>query len=93
MAPQETQKLDMLIEQLAEHRTDFAVFRTEILGEPEGGEKATGRIPTLEKRADNHDRRIRRLEGFILMVIGAATLLKAIAWSAESIARIIEVLR
>jgi hypothetical protein len=92
MAPQETQKLDILLDQLAEHRTDFAVFRTEILGSAED-EKPTGRLPRLETRSDNHEKRIQRMERFVLMLLGAAGLLKALTWGAASLAHIIEVLR
>jgi hypothetical protein len=92
MAPQETQKLDELLGQLAEHRSDFRVFRTEILGGPED-DKPTGRLPMLEESNKNHEKRIRRIESGILMVLGAAALLKALGWGAEAAYHMVEVLR
>ncbi len=92
MAPQETAKLDQLLTELSDHRADFRVFRTKILGDSEG-ESASGRLPRLEATSEIHEKRIRRIENFILMLIGAAALLKAFAWGAESIAHVFEVLR
>lgn len=92
MAPENTDKLDAILEQLNDHRRDFDVFRTELLGSPTN-EKSTGRIPMLEAKSADHERRIVRIERFILLIFGAALLLKAFAWAAESIAHIVTVFR
>ena len=92
MAPQETAKLDAILEQVGEHRVDFQIFRTQILGDPED-EKPTGRLPMLEARSHSHEKRITRLERLALMVVGAAGLLKLLAIGAESLAHIVEVFK
>jgi len=92
MAPQETQKLDEILEQLGEHRVEFRVLQAELLG-GDGVEKPTARIPLLEKSVSGHEKRISRIEGIILMLVGAAGLLKALTWGAESFAHAIEVFK
>lgn len=92
MAPENTEKLDAILEQLNEHRTDFATFRTEVLGSPTD-EKSTGRLPRLEAISADHERRIVRIERFILLILGAAGLLKALAWSADTVAHVVSILR
>ena len=92
MAPQETAKLNEILEQVSEHRTEFRVFRTEILG-GDGEEKPTGRLPRLEIQSADHEKRLIRIERVILMIMGAAGLLKALAWGADSVAHIVEVFR
>jgi len=94
MAPQETAKLDALLEQVAGLRNEFSVFLTAMLGSPDQDkEKPSGRIPALERKSANHERRIRRIEGIVLMVIGAVFLIKALAWGADKVAHVIQVLR
>jgi hypothetical protein len=74
MAPHETEKLDAILRQLGE-------LRTELLGSSDVAvEKPTGRLPRLETAVAGHESRIRRLEGFVLMVAGALGLVKAGAW-------------
>lgn len=92
MAPQETAKLDAILEQVAEHRTDFQIFRTQIFGDAQD-EKPTGRLPMLEAGQKNHEKRIARLERAALMIVGAAGLLKLVALSADSLAHIVEVFK
>jgi hypothetical protein len=92
MAPQEMLKLDRILEQLGEHREDFKVMQAELLG-GDGVEKPTARIPVLESQSKSHGKRIRRIENFILMLVGAAGLLKALSWGAESLSHVVEVLR
>jgi hypothetical protein len=92
MAPQETEKLDKILEQLGEHRADFRIMQAELLG-ADGVDKPTARIPRLEATQENHEKRIVRIERFILMLIGAAGLLKAFAWGAELLAHVFEVFR
>ncbi|HTV07818.1 MAG TPA: hypothetical protein VMD97_02080 [Candidatus Aquilonibacter sp.] len=75
MAPHETEKLDAILRQLGE-------LRTELLGSSDiAVEKPTGRLPRLERVVDGHESRIRRIEGFVLMIAGALGLIKAGAWA------------
>lgn len=90
MAPQETSKLDTILEQLGEHRADFRAFSTEMVGGVNGLEKPTGRIPVLESTSRDHGKRITRLERFALIVIGAVLLLRVLAWGAASISQVIQ---
>ena len=94
MAPQEASKLDEVLEQLSGLRDEFRVFLTAMLGSPDQDkEKPSGRIPALERKSANHERRLRRIEGIILMVLGAVGLIKALAWGADKIAHVMQVLR
>lgn len=86
-----------VLEELRAHREDFRLFQTELLGGV-NQDKPNGRIPLLEAasarqeaRIDSHDARLRRLEHFVVMVVGAAALLKAVGWCAESLYHIIHV--
>lgn len=90
MAPQETAKLDEILEALNEHRADFRVLKTELLGGDEA-DKPTGRIPRLEAVSRNHEKRIARIERVLIAVAGAILMLKGLSIGAESISQIIEV--
>ena len=70
------------------------MFLTAMLGSPDQDkEKPSGRIPALERKSVNHERRIRRIEGLILMLLGAVGLIKALAWGVDKIARVMQALR
>lgn len=92
MAPQETQKLDAILEAVNEHRADFRVLKTELLGGDEE-DKPTGRIPLLEASSKSHEKRISRIERVLTAVGGAILFLKGISMGAESLAHIVEVFR
>lgn len=77
-----------ILEQIHLHREDFRMFRTELLGGAEQ-DKPNGRIPLLEVASASHEKRIRRIEHFLAMLVGAAGLLKVLSWSAESIYHIV----
>lgn len=86
-----------ILEQIGLFREDFRVFRTELLGGADE-DKPNGRIPLLEAFAvrqaetnEDHNKRIRRLEHFVVMLFGAAALLKALSWSAESLYHVVSV--
>jgi hypothetical protein len=91
MAPAETQALQEIKAQLEEHRADFRVFGAKILGDDKS-EVPTGRLPILEAKAANHEKRITRIEHFLLMVAGAGVLLKFLAMGVDSIAHILQVI-
>ncbi len=87
----ESAKLDEILQQVSQHRIDFRVFQAELTG----GEydKSTARIPLLESTSKEHGKRITRLERFALMLVGAAGLLKVLAWGAASVSQVIEAVK
>lgn len=81
-----------VLQSLNDFRGEFNVFVTKLLGDPDG-DTPTGRIPLLEAASQSHEKRLTRIERGALMLVGAAGLLKVLAWSAESIHHILEILR
>jgi hypothetical protein len=92
MAPNETAKLDEVLEQLSEHRSEFKVLCTE-LGVGGDVDKPRGRVPLLEKLVEGLDKRVRRLEVFFYMVAGGWALVTFVGKLAESAKNILEVLK
>lgn len=92
MAPGSTEKLDAILERIDQHRDDFREFRTEVLGSATD-EKSTGRLPRLEAGHAHHEKRIARLERIVYAALGAFGLVKLLAESGDSIARLFGVFR
>jgi hypothetical protein len=92
VAPAETQALQEIKAQLEEHRADFRVFATSIMG-TDDGEVPSGRLPVLESKSTNHEKRITRIEHVLLMVAGAGILLKFLAMGVDSLAHVVQVLK
>lgn len=82
LAPNELSAISEVKELVQEHISDFRVFVTKMLGDDQS-ELPTGRIPILEAAQKTLDRRVMRLEAFILMVFGGVGVVKLIAWLAE----------
>jgi hypothetical protein len=68
-----------VMRELQEFRKDFGVFVTKLMGDEEQ-ENPEGRIPRLEAGQKSLHRRVSRIEALVLMIVGAAALVKALGW-------------
>ena len=92
MAPQETQKLEEIREELGHFRGDFRVFVTKMLGDDES-ENSEGRVPRLEREVGRLKKRVSRHERIIAGIAGVVVFLKCITWCAESLRHVLNALR
>ncbi|QNI37537.1 hypothetical protein [Edaphobacter albus] len=91
MAPQETQKLEEIREELGEFRGDFRVFVTKMLGDDES-ENSEGRVPRLEREVGRLKKQVSRHNKIIAGVAGVIIFLKCVSWGAESYRHVLEVI-
>lgn len=87
MAPSEERTIR---EEVADFRVEFRVFVTKMMGDDEE-ESTEGRIPRLESMSRSLDRRVKRLEGLVLMAFGAVGIIKLLAWVMNTGSHLLEI--
>ena len=84
--------INELTSELRGFREDLSVFRTQLFGQVEG-ENPQGRLPRIEAKRENHERRIVRIERFTWIGAGVVLMLAFADKATDFVYHILSIVR